>query len=288
VSLDPGQHGVAALIAPVDASAGAGSVVHQSVQAITRAIGRSGAGPGERLPSERELAGLLDVSRTTLRLALGELERHGVVSRRPGRAGGTFVGEPKFDRNLSLYGGMPEMLANHGAVAGTRVLSAALAAAEPRVADALGLIPGAAIYEIVRVRLSDGEPISLECSRFPADRFPGLLEAPLHESLYRYLHERFAAGPARAVERLEAVLATAEEARLLNVYPGAPLLAVDRVAFDAEGRAIEAALDLFRGDRTRAVVWSDGDREDHAALPEAGRRTPELPKASRRTPEMHR
>jgi GntR family transcriptional regulator len=237
------------------------------VSALTRAIGLSSAGPGDKLPPERDLAELLGISRTTLRVALQELERNGVVTRRPGRAGGTFVGERKLDRDLSLHGGLPQTLRSHGFQAGARVLRAAIVAADGKQADALGLLPGDPIYEVVRVRLSDGQPISLECSRFPAERFPGLLEGPLGDSLYQFLHEHFGAGPARAVERLEAVLASAEEARALDVYPGAPLLAVERVAYDAEGHAVEVATDLFRGDRTRVVVWTGEDNHGEHVLP---------------------
>jgi GntR family transcriptional regulator len=246
---------------------GASSVVDQATSALTRAIGLSGAHPGDKLPPERDLAELLGISRTTLRVALQELERNGVISRRPGRAGGTFVGERKLDRDLSLHGGLPQTLRSHGFQAGARVLRAALVPADGKQADALGLLPGDPVYEVVRVRLSDGEPISLECSRFPAERFPGLLEGPLGDSLYQFLHEHFGAGPAKAVERLEAVLASAEEARALDVFPGAPLLAVERTAYDADGRAVEVATDLFRGDRTRVVVWTGDDDHGEHVLP---------------------
>lgn len=252
---------------PVDP--GAGSAVGQAVAALTRAIGRSGAVSGDKLPPERDLAELLRISRTTLRLALQELERNGVVNRRPGRAGGTFVGERKLDRDLSLYGGLPQTLRSHGFQAGARVLRAAIVSADGKQADALGLLPGDPVYEVVRVRLSDGEPISLECSRFPAERFPGLLEGPLGESLYQFLHEHFGAGPVRAVERLEAALASAEEGRALDVYPGAPLLAVERIAYDSGGHAIEVATDLFRGDRTRVVVWTGNEDHGEHVLPDA-------------------
>jgi GntR family transcriptional regulator len=247
------------LLKPVELRGG--SAVEQTATALTRAIGQAAARPGDRLPSERELATLLNVSRTTLRQALQQLERTGLITRRPGRAGGTFVGEPKVERDLRLYGGLPETLRRHGHEAGARVLLAAIIPADGKTADALGLVPGAPVYEIVRVRLSDGEPISLERSRFPAERFPGLLEYPLGQSLYQLLHESFGAGPARAVERLEAVLASPEEADALDLYAGAPLLAVERIAYDADGHAIEMATDLFRGDRTRVVVWTDGGRD---------------------------
>jgi GntR family transcriptional regulator len=255
------MHGTGAaieeFIEPV--SGDAGSVVHEAVEAITRAIGRAGAGPGARLPSERELARQLGVSRTTLRQALHQLERDGLLTRRQGRRGGTFVNQPKLDRDLRLAGGLPEVLRYHGHRAGARVLKAAIVAADGKLADGLGLAPGDAVFEIARVRLSDGEPISLERSRFPCAAFPGLLECPLGGSLYEVLRQRYDAGPVRAVERVEAVLASRDEAETLSVPAGAPLLWVERVAYDASGRAVEMGDDLFRGDRTRVVSWTSAD-----------------------------
>lgn len=244
---------ISSLLAPVDPRAG--SVVEQAASAITRAIGQAGARSSERLPSERELAALLRVSRTTLRQALDQLERAGLVSRRPGRSGGTFVGEPKVERDLHLSGGLPEVLRRQGHQVGARVLSAAIVAADGRTADALGVAPGAPVYEIMRVRLSDGQPISLERSRLPAERFPGLLERGLGGSIYRILGEQYDATPKKAVERLEAVLASPEEAAALDVYPGAPLISVERIAYAADGGAVEMGTDLFRSDRTRVVTW---------------------------------
>jgi GntR family transcriptional regulator len=83
-----------------------------------------------------------------------------------------------------------------------------------------------------------------------------MLDQPLEGSLYELLAARYGARPCRAVEKLEPVRADSHAAQLLCVARGAPLLLVERVAFDVRGRPIECARDLFRGDRTRMVVWS--------------------------------
>jgi GntR family transcriptional regulator len=256
--------GFVAELMPVDPEAG--PVLAQAADAVVRAIGASGAAPGQRLPTERQLAHLLRVSRTTLRQALGQLERDGLIARRPGRNGGTFVNVPKLDRDLRLTGGLPEVLRSQGHSAGARVLRTLIAPADAKDADALGILPGNPVYEITRVRLADGEPISLERSRFPCELFPGLLECPLGDSLYEVLRERYDAAPARAVERVEAVLASSQEAEALDVFTGAPLLWVERIAYDADGRAVEVGTDLFRGDRTRVVTWTHRDADDAAAF----------------------
>jgi GntR family transcriptional regulator len=211
---------------------------------------------GDRLPSERELAHGLAVSRMTLRQALSSLERRGLLTRARGRRGGTFVAEPKIERDLTALAGLTQQLRRQGHHAGARVVSAREGPAGRRTASALGIEPGERVYEVVRVRLSDGEPLALERSLFPAERFPGLLDAPLEGSLYELLDRRYGEPPARALERLEPVVAGEDEAVALGIRPGAPLLLVERTAYDRAGVAVEFARDLFRGDRTRVLVES--------------------------------
>jgi GntR family transcriptional regulator len=220
--------------------------------------------PGEKLGSERQLCERFGVTRSTLRLALDALERAGVVDRVPGRAGGTFVRQTKVERDLSRIAGLPEHLRRQGVVAGTRVLSAAMRDADDVIARALAIPPGAPVYDILRVRLADGEPISLEHAMLPAERLPGLLDEPLGGSLMQVLTERYGIEPAEAVERIEVTRAARDEARVLGTKPGAPIISVERIASGADGRPFEFSLDLFRGDRTRMVVRTSGSAREVA------------------------
>ena len=112
--------------------------------------------------------------------------------------------------------------------------------------------------EIRRVRLADGSPISLESAQFPADAFPGLLERQLGGSIYELLESSYGLVTSRADERIEAVNATPEEARLLGIAPESALLLITRVTFDQSGQPCEFSKDLFRGDRTRLAVTVQG------------------------------
>jgi GntR family transcriptional regulator len=123
-------------------------------------------------------------------------------------------------------------------------------------AEALAITPGDQVFEVIRVRLSDGEPLALERSLFPASRFPGLLDLPLEGSMYELLERQYGERPTRAVERLEPVVADAREAEILRVPPGSALMLVERTAYDEASTPVEYARDLFRGDRTRVVVES--------------------------------
>ena len=209
------------------------------------AAGRLAA--GERLPPERALAGRLGVSRMTLRHALESLERRGLVARRVGRDGGTFVAEPK----LELVGtsALSDQLRGLGLEAGARVLAAVERDAAPGEEEL-----GARVYAIERVRLANGEPVALERSAFAADAFPGLLEASLEGSLYELFRTRYDDVPVRARERLEPALARSDEAQALGIEAGAPVMLVERSAYGSSGRLLELSRDVFRGDRTR-VAW---------------------------------
>jgi GntR family transcriptional regulator len=153
---------------------------------------------------------------------------------------------------------VPALLRSQGVVAGTRVLSARLAEADDVTAQALRARPGELVIDLVRIRLADGSPFSLEHAKFPARRFPGLLELPLGGSVYELIEEHFGARPAEAVERIEVAAASADEAAILDVEPGAPLMAITRTTADADGEPIEFSRDLFRADRTRIVVRTEG------------------------------
>jgi GntR family transcriptional regulator len=102
-----------------------------------------------------------------------------------------------------------------------------------------------------------GDRIGWQSLARAAARFPDLAEQALGGSLYDLLRDKYGEIPVQAVERIEPVAADARTAVLLDVAEGTPLLAVDRVAFNASGDPIEQADDLFRGDRTRVVVWSN-------------------------------
>jgi GntR family transcriptional regulator len=223
---------------------------------LADAIAAGQLSPGDRLPTEQDLAAWLGVSRMTLRHALSELAQRGLVTRTVGRAGGTFVAEPKLEQDLTTLAGFSEQLRRHGKVAGARVLAATRITASPAATTALELAEGAAVYDVRRIRLADGRPIVIEHSQFPADLFPDLLACRLDGSLYELLADNYGQRPYRARECLEPVVAGVREAEALEVDEGAPLMLVERTAYSQAGQPLEFARDLFRGDRTRVVVWT--------------------------------
>jgi len=236
---------------------GPGVTVHGQIEDwLADAIAAGRLAPGDRLPTEQDLAAWLGVSRMTLRHALAELAQRGLVLRAVGRSGGTFVAEPKVEQDLTVLAGFSEQLRRHGLVAGARVLAAAEIKASPAASAALEISVGAPVYEVRRLRLAGGQPILIEHSLFPAERCPGLLSYRLDGSLYELLDEKYGQRPHRAKESLEPVCAGVREAEALGVAEGAPLMLVERTAYSRAGRPLEFAHDLFRGDRTKVVVWA--------------------------------
>jgi len=217
-------------------------------------ISRGQLRPGERLGAERELAQSLGVSRSTVRLALASLEEAGVVRRVPGRGGGTFVRQQMVERDLSQVVGVPALLRAQGMTAGSRIVSTGLEAADEETATALGLPAKAYVIDLVRIRLADGTPISLEHARLPAEPFPDLLDQPLGGSLYELLELRYGTVPGEALEHIEVVPAGEDEAAILGVEPGAALLSITRTTKDVTGVLFEYSHDLFRADRTTITV----------------------------------
>ena len=134
------------------------------------------------------------------------------------------------------------------------ILDTGYVAAEAQLAGYLGIRPGGRVLRVHRLRLADGEPMSIDISYLPARRFPGLRRNLQNASLYETLASAYGVELAEAEETIETVLAGAEDARLLGVDVGLPLLLVSRHSFDASGSPVEWARSWYRGDRYKIVT----------------------------------
>ena len=232
-----------------------------------RALISSGELDGEgRLPAERELADMFGVSRTTVRQVLDGLEYAGLVRRRRGRTGGTFATRGRVDIDFGYLAGIPSYLRAQGFRSGAHVVSARMVPADAATADALQITRDALVHEVIRVRLADEVRISLEHARVPVALFPDLLDQRLDDSIYELMAQRYGLKAIKAVERLVAVLADTDQAALLGIEVGDPLMAIERIAYDSGDQPLEYSTDLFRGDRTRVIAWAYGA----AAAPKSG------------------
>ena len=208
---------------------------------------------GDRLPSERELAACVGVSRVTARAALDSLTRDGLLERGIGRRG-TVVARSRLIHDLTSFTGFTEMARRQGRSATARLRSINELDPPDGVATELGLKTAERVYRIERLRFADGEPVTLEDSWVPAGRFPDLLAHDLRGSLYELMRDAYGTPPVRATERLEPAVAGAAHARALGVKVGAPLMLIERVAYAGDGVPVEFARDHHRGDRAQFVV----------------------------------
>ena len=208
--------------------------------------------PGSPVPPERELARDYGTSRTTVRQALAELVVEGRLLRRQGK--GTFVAKPKVAQSLELASYTEGMRA-HGLHPQTRILEIGYIAADEDLAARLGIRPGGRTLRIHRLRLADGEPMSVDTSHLPARRFPGLRkQLKRHSSLYETLASAYGVQLTEAEETIETVLADPHNADLLAVDVGLPLLLLSRHAVDVTGETVEWAQSWYRGDRYKFVT----------------------------------
>jgi GntR family transcriptional regulator len=249
-----------------DLAAGDDRPAHVRIEEwLERLISSSQLKLEDRLPSEVDMAGALGVSRMTLRQALNGLESKGLLVRKRGRWGGSFVARPRFDYELSGLPGFTEQMRRSNALAGARVIEAATINPEPEVREALRLLRRQKVHRIVRVRSANREPVAVEVNSYPAALFPDLLSGPLTGSLYALLRE---AGhpPFSATEVLEPVIASPEHADLLWMAAGSPLMLVQRTAYDKDGRPVEHSFDYFRPDRIRITLRTQADAAPRAEI----------------------
>lgn len=209
--------------------------------------------PGDRLPSEADLARRFGVHRHTLREALARLSQEGLVQSR--RGAGTFVLGAPTDYPLSRRVRFGTILRAAGREPGRADVTVTTRAADPREAEALDLAPGAPVHLYEGLSLADGVPVALFASAFPAERLPDL---PRHlaetASVTAALALCGVPDYVRATTRLVAVVASPHQAARLRLPEPAALLRATAVNRDPDGRPVELGTTWFAGERVALTV----------------------------------
>ena len=210
--------------------------------------------PDQALPSESDLIDMFGVSRTVVREALAELVRAGLIYKIAAK--GSFVSPPRPDLNFisSTAGSLADLRAAGRNVV-TRVLTQIESTATEREAHALEISVGDPVTRLRRLRLVDGSPWLLVDTTLPLALFPGAPRASLeNRSLYDYLRRNYSAEVSGADRWLQAVIPGPEEAQLLSLGPGEPVLSIESIAWNAAGTKIEYYSALHRSDAPRFYV----------------------------------
>ena len=226
---------------------------HQVKTSILSRIETGQWRPGDRLPSEDELAERFKVSKITVRQALRELAQLGHIRREQGR--GTFVQRPPLVEGPRQLTSFSEEMRRQGVQARSEVLEQGIVPASADVASTLGLGEEEPVFRLHRLRLADGDPMGVQTAYIPAFLVPRIEDIEFsRSSLYDVLSGHYNLVPASAHETHFAFGVGADDAALLHVEAGAPVMGTELVARLADGRALEYVRSVMRADRYKIVL----------------------------------
>ncbi|MBI2770118.1 MAG: GntR family transcriptional regulator [Burkholderiales bacterium] len=247
----PADNGMATAEAPAQATPAFSPLYQQIKGLILQSLQAGEWKPGEAIPSEMDLAARFRVSQGTVRKAIDELAAENLVVRRQGK--GTFVATHSEQqvqyRFLKL---MPDS-GDQGSEgpAQRSVLECRRVRATADVARALALRSGDAVVQVRRILAFGGVPTILEDMFLPGNAFKGITAdqvAGYHGPTYAMFEVEFGVRMVRAEEKIRAVSPDAQQAALLKVEPGAPLLSVERIAYTYNDVPMELRRGLYRTD----------------------------------------
>jgi len=215
-------------------------------------IGAGTYQPGARLPTEAELSLQFSVNRHTVRRALEELSRSGLVRVEQGR--GSFVAEDVLEYAVAPRTRFSEWIRRHNKEPSGRVLQLLETVADRQVANGLGIRTGGRVVLLERLGYADERPVGLTSHYFPSARLRGILEAL--RATPRITEALRAVGIAdymRQVTRVTARLPTGEEAELLHMPRNRPVLMTENVNVDRAGQVVEFAVGCYPTPRVQIV-----------------------------------
>jgi GntR family transcriptional regulator len=208
-------------------------------------------GVGEAIPSERQLSGVLSVSRLTVRAALDDLVREGYLKRRQGA--GTFVSEPKIAQELTMTS-FTEDMRRRGMAPSSKKVELKTVPAGARLGRLLHVSPSEQIVVVKRLRYADRETMAIETLHVSESLIPNLTARDLEEhSFYELLEERFGVVVVGGSQAIEPTVTNEEESAALGVPLHSPAFLFERTTRSADGTIVEYVRSIYRGDRYRLV-----------------------------------
>lgn len=217
-------------------------------QLIEQTINNHQIAENEALPSERDLANMLGVSRITIRKSIDNLAQKGVVVRIHGS--GTFV-KKQIQQNLTSLSGFTEEFGTDKTKLHQKWLAQEVTIATAEEAQGLNIAKESMVAHLKRIRYINHLPLSIEHAVIPQD----ILDDPkkVKHSLYQYLRETYHA-PVRALQKISAQICPDAEAELLQIPPHSAILAIERRTFDSTGKIVEFVRSIYRSDLYELVA----------------------------------
>lgn len=239
--------------------------LYNQLKELLRAQILDGSYPPEtRMPSESELGDKFQVSRITVRQALGDLQKEGLIFKIHGK--GTFVAKPKAFQNVSRLQGLAESLVHLGYEVINQLHSVKLITADKRIAERLQLSDSDKVTEIKRVRLINREPVSLEISYLPQEIGEKLQKADLiTRDIFLILENDLQLNLGHADLAIDAVLADSELTNALGVEEGSPIMRIERLTHTADERPIDFEFLYYRGDAFQYRFRIDRQHSEHGS-----------------------
>jgi GntR family transcriptional regulator len=203
--------------------------------------------PHDQMPSENDMVRAFGVSRITVRQALNDLQRQGLIFKIHGK--GTFVAKSKAVQSLARLEGFGEAMSVTGHETFSRVLGHRVMRAGALVAARLALGERDEVMEIRRVRFLDKEPISVDVTYVPAALGKRLVTEDLpSRDIFLILENDYGYSLEQAELSIEAILADHDLAAALVIQQGAPVLRIERLTYAAGRRPIDFEFLYYRGD----------------------------------------
>ena len=225
----------------------------QLVSIVKRNISAGTLNTGDLLPSEAELCKTFDISRSTVRQAIGALESEGLVVRKQGR--GTFVAEPKVRRKTEMVYSFTSEISSMGMTPSSTLIEFEVIEPTPDIVKVLELgNSDTKVYRFTRIRNVDDEPLILETSFYPQYIYPKLTRELLQTHSFYSLLYHIGVVPFSADDSYEAVILDEKQASLLGVEPGSCAFYHQRRTKTEDGRIYEYTRSYIRGDRVRLDV----------------------------------
>lgn len=237
---------LASILSPERLQAGGSGPLYLKLrQTLEEAINSGRLNHGDALPPERDLAEYANISRVTVRKAVDDLVKDGLLVRRHGS--GTFVIKPvsKVQQSLSRLTSFTEDMARRGLTTRAQWLDRGLFHPSPDEMMILGLPADALVARLGRLRIADDMPLAIERACISSEFLPD--PAQVTGSLYAALDQQ-GCRPVRAVQRISAYNIKEPDAALLGVAAGAAGLSIERVSYLASGKVVEFTRSLYRGD----------------------------------------